>query len=310
MDRRKRMRYLIIQASIRWKNDQIGTYFDFWKATMIRDAASTHIGRIGRGFCGRRRAVFLHGLQKRSVKVQSAARQLFHRLQYKQLLAKRTWAATTIQRHDRGYMCRRRVKTTIEALYDIGLRNIAIERTRWIAARQLKAVVLVQSAVRRWRFKRAVASRVKIKVIVERSKKHVKTVLRKADKQKIPMEIPEAKEIAVDEIIDQIVEEELELVRQEGRKEAEDYTVMQEKKLVDAKAKLEKERKRKRTWGAIKIQGMFRCFAAKRTLRLKAYKRFEKRFDPTTFNYYYTDVRSRKSSWTKPLALGKVYCDC
>ena len=42
---------------------------------------------------------------------------------------------------------------------------------------------------------------------------------------------------------------------------------------------------------------------------MRAYKRFEKHFDSKHFNYYYRDVRTRKSSWKKPWALGKFEYD-
>ena len=430
LERRNRVRFLVIQTAVKWKCDRIGSYFDRWRASIIRDVASTCIGRFARGFIGRRRFMFMKLLRNQTVKMQSAARQYFTKLQYRNAIARRIWGSTTIQRYFRGYKSRRRVKTMVEEVYDIGMRNLAKEREKYYASRMLKAVLAVQFCVRRWRYKRKVKKRVEMRIkseyaayemellnkqndidrqvyrehlmewyknlkdeyekhrlmeehgleekkkifayrnrnkilameekkrqaearvereeelrveqwlkefeerkikrtkdkeheckrcltlpetpeelalkktILDRAKKHVKAVLRRADKQKIPMELPEAQEIAVDEIIEQIVEEELAKVTEEGRLEALEYTRVQEEKAQLAKEKIAKQRKLQRKWGATVIQGLARSFIARKALRQKAYDRYEKRFDGNKLCYYYTDKRTRKSMWIKPKSLG------
>jgi hypothetical protein len=58
------------------------------------------------------------------------------------------------------------------------------------------------------------------KVIREKIKRQTKVVLRRADKQKIPMEIPEAEELAKKEVIDEEMEAERERAKAQMREEA------------------------------------------------------------------------------------------
>jgi len=136
-----------------------------------------------------------------------------------------------------------------------------------------------------------------------RIKAHVKVVLRRADKQKIPMEIPEAEELAKKEIIDLEMEAEREAAKEQMRQEA---TAGQ----AEIEAKKEKEyevemkaRKRKRKWAIAKIVSFWRFVVARKKLRNKAYLRYKKHFDMSSGTYYYEDLRSKKVFWFKPKSL-------
>jgi hypothetical protein len=57
-------------------------------------------------------------------------------------------------------------------------------------------------------------------------------------------------------------------------------------------------------WAIIRIQSGMRQYLARKRVREKAYKRYNKIFDPNTMSYYYINLRTHKTQWTKPLCLG------
>jgi len=433
--RRERIRFLIVQASVKWRNDQIGRFYDHWKQLTIWEACATSISTFVKGFIGRRRAKFMKRLQKRVVQVQANYRGYFRKNEYYMKQHRRTWAATSLQRNFRGWWCRKRVKTMVEEIYDMGMRNVKKERIEFYIKQREDSAKMIQKRFRKWRFAKKVKDRVRTKLqtefanyemdmrlkqnavdtevyreslvawfqqrraeyevtlsledqdidvkrkifafrnrqriadaeekklhkealfekeeenrvelwlkkfeekkktrtrdieakcrrcllmsetpdeldlkkfILDKQPKQVKAVLRRADKQKIPLEIPEAREIAIEEIIQQIVADELAKVIQEGRDEAEEYQRQKEEKEEAAKQKLARERKLKRKWAAITIQGLCRYFLARKLLRKKAYSRYEKLFDPASFSYYYCNKRTKRSVWKKPLSLGTYDVD-
>ena len=67
---------------------------------------------------------------------------------------------------------------------------------------------------------------------------------------------------------------------------------------------------RLRVLAAEKIQGQVKMFLARKALRLRAYARYVKHFDPASGCYYYEERRSHKTRWTKPKALGAYDIDC
>lgn len=142
------------------------------------------------------------------------------------------------------------------------------------------------------------------KDLQKRIQKHIKVVLRRADKQKIPMEIPEAQDLAEVEVIATEVELERERARRDQKEEAERILAEEARVAEVLRKKAEEERHRHRNHSALCIQGRYKCFLARKELRRRAYARFIKHFDPTTINYYYEDKRTHKTSWAKPLALG------
>ena len=142
------------------------------------------------------------------------------------------------------------------------------------------------------------------KKLLSKIKGHVKNVLRKADKMKIPMEIPEAKEKAQVEIIQMEVEAEIAAARKEMRKEAEieQALVEQKKKDVIKQERVAKKRRSKRA--VVTIQNVARIYLARKVLRRKAYARYVKHFDQEAHEYFYEDKVANKTFWKKPPSLG------
>eukprot|EP00603_Paraphysomonas_imperforata_P008507 CAMPEP_0114413724 /NCGR_PEP_ID=MMETSP0103-20121206/1007_1 /TAXON_ID=37642 ORGANISM="Paraphysomonas imperforata, Strain PA2" /NCGR_SAMPLE_ID=MMETSP0103 /ASSEMBLY_ACC=CAM_ASM_000201 /LENGTH=579 /DNA_ID=CAMNT_0001581817 /DNA_START=415 /DNA_END=2155 /DNA_ORIENTATION=- len=147
------------------------------------------------------------------------------------------------------------------------------------------------------------------KELLKKIKLQIPLVLKKADKMKIPMEIPEAKLIATDEVIKNEQELELEIVAQEMHDAATKAVAAKEAKRLK-EIELDKARKKRRVkWAATKIQSAARQYAARKILRAKAYKRFVKKFDAATMAYFYMDMRTHKTQWNKPLCLGSFDID-
>lgn len=147
------------------------------------------------------------------------------------------------------------------------------------------------------------------KELLKRVKKHVKNVLRRADKQKIPMEIPEALELATREIIEMEVQMEKKRADEERFAEATFLQAKEEEKTALAREHELDSKKRKRKWAAKVLQKYYRAFCARKVLRAKAYERYKKKFDPESLNYYYENSRTRKTFWKKPKSLGSYDVD-
>jgi hypothetical protein len=142
------------------------------------------------------------------------------------------------------------------------------------------------------------------KYLQKEIKVQIKEVLRMADKQKIPMEIPEAYKVATKDVIVREGERErerakLEMKAEANRLEAEDK---QKKELQMEKEKQEK--KRKKNWAILTLQKYMRCYLATRVVRDRALKRYEKSFDAFYHEYYYQDKKLHTTTWKKPSTLG------
>jgi len=147
------------------------------------------------------------------------------------------------------------------------------------------------------------------KEIREKIKKQTKIVLRRADKQKIPMEIPEAEELARKEIVDEEMEVERERAKAQMREEATvGQAAIEAKKEAEVQQELRGKR-RKRGWAAVKIQNFFRILVARRKLKELAYTRYKKFFDLKSVSYYYQDIRTNRCFWNKPKSLGMFDID-
>ena len=132
----------------------------------------------------------------------------------------------------------------------------------------------------------------------------VKVVLRRADKQKIPMEIPEAQELAMEEIIAEEVKDEKRLVRQDMEAEANEIKRLEEEAQIAEMRAEEKAKMRKRKWAVVMIQKCWRSFVASRATRALCYLRYSKHYDPASGLYYYADKKTKKTFWHKPKLLG------
>ena len=147
------------------------------------------------------------------------------------------------------------------------------------------------------------------KELLKKIKLQIPEVLKRADKMHIPMEIPEAKLIATDEVIRKEQELELVIVAQETHAAAtKAVAAKEEKRLKDIE--LDKARKRRRVkWAATKIQSGARQYAARKVMRAKAYIRYQKKFDPESRAYFYMNTRTHKTQWEKPTCLGSYDID-
>jgi hypothetical protein len=142
------------------------------------------------------------------------------------------------------------------------------------------------------------------KDILRRVKVQIKEVLRKADKQKIPMELPEAYEIATQEIIEEEVLKAMEDAKLAMKNEA---RRLEEERIEREKAALlsEQQNKQKRMfWAILSLQKCARQFLARRALRQQAYKRYERLFSIEHHEYFYQDKVSKRVFWEKPISLG------
>lgn len=94
------------------------------------------------------------------------------------------------------------------------------------------------------------------RVLAAKIKDQVKVVLRRADKMRIPMEIPEAQEIAQKDVIEMEVLKELEDVHNEMVTAGKQYEKQQEAKKRHEQRRKHKEMIRKQDWAALVIQGL------------------------------------------------------
>lgn len=147
------------------------------------------------------------------------------------------------------------------------------------------------------------------RVLAAKVKDQVKVVLRRADKMRIPMEIPEAEEIARKDVVEMEVLKEIEDVHNEMVIAGKQYEKQLELKERQEIKRRHKEMLRKQDWAAIMMQGAYRIWKARRVLRQRAYKRFVKYFDAHSGSYYYMDKRTKVTSWNKPLAMGSYDID-
>jgi hypothetical protein len=135
-------------------------------------------------------------------------------------------------------------------------------------------------------------------------KKRIPEILKKADRMRIPMEIPEAKEIAIEDVIEMEGKEEIERVMKEMYEAALEIEKQKELKLIENQQIEIKRKERLKQWAIVKIQTQVRMMFARKCLREKAYQRYRKEFDVNTKAYYYINLKTNQTSWTKPLSLG------
>jgi len=429
VQRRCKVRKMILLCSVRWRNENVASFFDKWRYAVLVSSIVKQMQRIVRGFNARRRGKLIARVNKRILKVQSGVRQIRKRIVFIEYNKKRVWAAKIIQKIVRGRQARRKVSSRIEAMYEVGVRMVGYKREAFYKERKEKAVWKIQMSLRRFMIRckivRRVDNRLRLEalaakmdmekekariakelykkeivewyvkrkeeydltVLVEgassegrkkimayrtraremarlareaakeellekqeeqrielwiktwevtiirrvrdkgiqcqqclimpetpediilakmlstKIKAHVKVVLRRADKQKIPMEIPEAQDLAKKEIIDQEMENERARAKQQMKDEAEAGQKELEEKHSRDWQKVLAQKDRKRGWGIVIIVGFFRQVIARKKLRKKAFERYEKHFDVPSASYFYLDKRTQRAMWTKPKSL-------
>jgi hypothetical protein len=432
---RQRTRILFIDCSIRWKNIQCADFFDMWRKVIIEETASVHICRIVRGFCARKRKIFIRQLHRRVVKIQAQVRQVSKRVIYKGIFLRKRWAAIHIQRVARGVQARRRVMGIIEGMVDTQVRKYKKMRAEFAQQELVAAAECLQRSFRRYRrskkaleevTKKFEAARVEKQMdkvlnagIVERNlfkeqlkqwydarrevyfkdrldrhstaeakrrilayrnrdkvknreeaakrrdlmrkkmeenkienfvkkweiliaerlkerermchqallipetpeeedlkkalqakiKKHTDVVLKRADKQKIPMERPEAMDIAQIEMIEAEIKAEKKQCDKDMRAEADEIERQEEVARKKEKALEAKVKFKKRGWASVVIQKSYRGYLGRIIGRDKCFKRYKKHYDVPSGQYFYVDFKTKRTMWKKPVMFGSYDID-
>jgi flagellar biosynthesis GTPase FlhF len=95
-------------------------------------------------------------------------------------------------------------------------------------------------------------------------------VLRRADEKRLPMEIPEAREIAAEEVIVMEVEDEKRKTKEDEKANAEEIEKTKLDKLEVRKSTLVELKERKKEWAIKKINKFYKLYLAKQIMRKKA----------------------------------------
>ncbi|GMH74275.1 hypothetical protein TrLO_g13608 [Triparma laevis f. longispina] len=135
-------------------------------------------------------------------------------------------------------------------------------------------------------------------------KARTKDVLKRADARLMPMEYPEALDIATDEVLYIMGEEKKKQVMQSMKEEAVLYEEKQKDKEKDLEIQREKERALDRRHAASVLGLAYRKWHARKVLRQKCYERFEKKFSEKYCAYYYHNRMTDDVLWEKPKSLG------
>eukprot|EP00596_Hydrurales_sp_CCMP1899_P000686 CAMPEP_0119054932 /NCGR_PEP_ID=MMETSP1177-20130426/75402_1 /TAXON_ID=2985 /ORGANISM="Ochromonas sp, Strain CCMP1899" /LENGTH=521 /DNA_ID=CAMNT_0007035337 /DNA_START=683 /DNA_END=2245 /DNA_ORIENTATION=+ len=138
----------------------------------------------------------------------------------------------------------------------------------------------------------------------------VKGVLRRADEQRVPMEIPEAREIAAEEVILMEVEDEKRRTKEDQKANAEEIEKARLDKLQSRQDALLEVKLRRRGWAMKVINKFFLQYLAIKILRKNAKRFYRKHWDAHTIEYYYEDIRNRNTFWAKPKSLGSYDVKC
>ena len=143
--------------------------------------------------------------------------------------------------------------------------------------------------------------RIERKELQRRIKKQIPVILRRADDNHIPMEIPEAEEDATAEVLQNSLEAERELVAEMSRADAQ--RIADEEKELE---RLELTKKysadlQKRNMSTIVIQGCWKMHKCRLKLRQQAQQIYRKHWDKKYLEYYYEHSRTRATMWIKVL---------
>ncbi|CAM9893468.1 unnamed protein product, partial [Phaeothamnion confervicola] len=140
-------------------------------------------------------------------------------------------------------------------------------------------------------------------------KRRAKEVLNLADEQNAELEMPQAMEIAREDVIGRRVEEERARVKQEMTAAAAVYEKEQLEKEEERKRKFESNRRDHEQVAARKIQRMYRIWRASTEVRRLAEGVYIKRFDPASHACFYLNRQLGTVRWTRPAALGPYDID-
>jgi hypothetical protein len=140
--------------------------------------------------------------------------------------------------------------------------------------------------------------------VMKRVKERVPHVLNRADERHIPMETKEAQQIARDEIIQLIAEEERAKLDNQMKEEFTKRERRKAEEKMHAAAK-EKEANARATIYAVQVVAKAcRKWLARKELRRLCLETYERIFDVQSHAFYYRNKVSGEASWTKPKAMG------
>jgi hypothetical protein len=140
--------------------------------------------------------------------------------------------------------------------------------------------------------------------IMKRVKERIPLVLKRADERHVPMETKEAKQIAREEVIQIIAEEERsrlnnqmeeEFAQRERRKEEEKRHVAAKEKEANARAII---------YAVQLVANACRKWLARKELRRLCLETYERIFDVDSHAFYHMNKVTGETSWTKPKAMG------
>ena len=131
-----------------------------------------------------------------------------------------------------------------------------------------------------------------------------KDVLKRADARHMPMEYPEAYDIATNEVIYIYGEERKKEIMAEMKEAAATYEGRQKRKAKEEEEKYEHMKELDKKDAAKKLGLMYRRWHARKLLRQHCMTRFEKKFSEKYCAFFYLNNRSGEHLWEKPLSLG------
>ena len=140
--------------------------------------------------------------------------------------------------------------------------------------------------------------------VLGRVKGRVPDVLKRAKERRIPMETKEAKDIAREEIIHIIAEEGRASLRHQMNEEFADRERCTQEARIQREAKAEEALTRATIHAASLVATACRKWLARRELRRLCLVTYERRFDGRSHAFYYMNIVTGETTWTKPKAMG------
>ena len=139
--------------------------------------------------------------------------------------------------------------------------------------------------------------------IKKRVKDRVVVVLARAKERGIPMETPEAKAVAREEILHIIGEEERARLHSEMNKVFLDREMNKEEARLQSKAKQRDAHARSTLYSVTLVATACRRWLARKELRRLCLETYEKKFDEWNHAFFYRNKVTGEISWSKPKAM-------
>eukprot|EP00956_Cyclotella_meneghiniana_P032202 scaffold87397_cov70-Cyclotella_meneghiniana.AAC.13 len=140
--------------------------------------------------------------------------------------------------------------------------------------------------------------------VKKRVRSRTKEVLKRADSRGIPMETKDATQIATQEILYIIGEEERERLQKQMDIAFDRREKDKEEARLRAEAKRVEEKARATAFSVSVVARACRVWLAKKELRRRCLELYEKDYDEVSHAFYYRNKATNETSWTKPKAMG------